>query len=503
MRDADSVLADTGGFGRYQYIVSTWGIVCSCICGMHVMANYFTTIKPQGECPSDPCSDPQWCLNTTHAFSIPIDFKGCDPPAWAGPAVGSSFFIGWFFGGLACGRISDLHGRFTVSFLMIALGPVVYALSTFSTGIEVYYVFSFLHGAAIGGVALVTYVLTVESLPSAYSSMVGTMVLGSFAVGVVAEVPLAYHLPNWREFTCAVSLLVVPVLLYYPFICESPRWLSSSGRHREAAAVYARIASVNKASYDPNRDAPSQQDVAEASARGPQPDASYSDLCAFPEIRRRSLVMVYAWFTCALTYYGLNFASGDLGGDLYVNAVVIAAVELPTFVLQGFTVEMSMFGRKRTCYLGFFVGGLCCLLYPVCIVLDMQTTGRVLAFAGKMGVTIAFTVVYIWGAELFPTDIRLSAMGACTASARVGALISPFAARANTNLALLAFGIAAVFAGVLCFLLPETLGKEPPDTLEELQRGFGRSQTPLDSSILTSSMDSIVDDAGDIQESVD
>jgi OCT family organic cation transporter-like MFS transporter 4/5 len=42
---------------------------------------------------------------------------------------------------------------------------------------------------------------------------------------------------------------------------------------------------------------------------------------------------------------------------------------------------------------------------------------------GKLAITASYGVVYIFSAELFPTDIRSVAMGACSMSARVGGII--------------------------------------------------------------------------------
>lgn len=44
---------------------------------------------------------------------------------------------------------------------------------------------------------------------------------------------------------------------------------------------------------------------------------------------------------------------------------------------------------------------------------------------GKLGVTMGFAVIYFWCAEIFPTLIRNSLMGASSMFARVGSIFAP------------------------------------------------------------------------------
>ena len=502
MRDADHILDDVGGFGRYQIMLTVWCSLCSLLCGMHVMGNFFITIEPIGECPcgedvcTEPCTNPggDWCLNTTRAFSLPIEFKGCDPPGWAGPTVPSTFFFGWFFGGLICGRLSDKIGRCRLSFVLLIVGSAVYFAGTFTKSLEMYYGFSALRGFNVGGLTLTSYVLGVEMIHSKHACYVGSAVLGAFAVGCVFLVPLAYLLPDWKDFCRLISCFSLPLLLFYPFLHESTRWLASSGEDDRAIEIYKKIAKVNGVAYSGEGGEESPQEA----GRPPVEAVAFRELFSFPEIRRRTLVMLISWFTVALTYYGLNFAAGDLGGDLYMNAAVIAAVELPTYILQGWAVEYKYLGRKRTGVGSFVVAAVCCALFPLLRAMGMDVLAKLFAFAGKFAITSAFSVVYIWAADLFPTDIRVSGMGACTAVARVGALIAAYVAKASTTGALAGFGTLSAICAVLCLSLPETQGAEPPDTLEELRRGMTRHAT-LESASSMSSLNAI-NEEGNLQD---
>ena len=48
-----------------------------------------------------------------------------------------------------------------------------------------------------------------------------------------------------------------------------------------------------------------------------------------------------------------------------------------------------------------------------------------LALIGKFGATASFAVVYLYTAELYPTQIRSTAIGMCSMMARIGGFAAP------------------------------------------------------------------------------
>lgn len=49
----------------------------------------------------------------------------------------------------------------------------------------------------------------------------------------------------------------------------------------------------------------------------------------------------------------------------------------------------------------------------------------VLWLVGKFGISCAFTALYVYAAELFPTHLRSGGIGACEVGARVGGTLAP------------------------------------------------------------------------------
>lgn len=56
----------------------------------------------------------------------------------------------------------------------------------------------------------------------------------------------------------------------------------------------------------------------------------------------------------------------------------------------------------------------------------LTTLQTVFGLTNKLAVSGAFTLMYIYTAEIFPTQLRLVAIGASSFFARLGAILSPF-----------------------------------------------------------------------------
>ena len=47
---------------------------------------------------------------------------------------------------------------------------------------------------------------------------------------------------------------------------------------------------------------------------------------------------------------------------------------------------------------------------------------------GKVGISAAYAIIYVWSAELYPTVIRNAGMGLSSTFANIGGMISPYLA---------------------------------------------------------------------------
>jgi len=61
----------------------------------------------------------------------------------------------------------------------------------------------------------------------------------------------------------------------------------------------------------------------------------------------------------------------------------------------------------------------------VVILLDAVILNVLLYLIGKFSITISFVILYMYTAEMFPTEIRHSLLGICSMFGRIGSMVAP------------------------------------------------------------------------------
>ena len=127
-------------------------------------------------------------------------------------------------------------------------------------------------------------------------------------------------------------------------------------------------------------------------------------------ILKRSLNMMYQWFSVTMCYYGLTFASVDLLADPYMNFSLSCFIEIPGYLFCIFV--MDCWGRRPILSFCQLVSGISCIAAGLMNgVESLKALQIVLSLIGKFGASACFAIVYVYTAELFPTVIRNTAIG--------------------------------------------------------------------------------------------
>ena len=219
---------------------------------------------------------------------------------------------------------------------------------------------------------------------------------------------------------------------------ESPRFLLAQGQLDKAAAVFSTLAKYNgKLDHQ-------EPVLKQAASSGKK--ASMVTLTK-PFLIWTTLKMMLLWFTASLCYYGLTLNLGGLHPNPNVSLSLSGIVELPAYFICYFMMENPKLGRQKST--AIFNAGLAgaCILTTIAFWVDLRKMVLVLALIGKFFGAAAFTMVYVWGAELFPTDIRSNGLAVSSVTARVGGIIAPqlpvIFSDANSYLFLTFFGFCA------------------------------------------------------------
>jgi len=171
-------------------------------------------------------------------------------------------------------------------------------------------------------------------------------------------------------------------------------------------------------------------------------------------------------------YYGITFGMVNLSDDLFTNYIVSSVLEIPSYIMV--LLVMDIIGRKPLFSCSLLFTGIACIIGGFLAPGTILRT--VLAMTGKFFASANFAIIYVYTAELYPTIIRSRGVGCCSVMARIGGSIpAPYIALylPSVTIAAMPFfvmGTLAVIGGLLCLLLPETLGSKLPETLEDLKK---------------------------------
>ncbi|KAK4324538.1 hypothetical protein Pmani_004813 [Petrolisthes manimaculis] len=267
---------------------------------------------------------------------------------------------------------------------------------------------------------------------------------------------------------------------------ESPRWLVLQGRYDEALKV------LKQAAYMNGNVPPSDGTILTAMHTIYKKEPStktrtglvkilydYTAILRFKKMRMRTLIIFGCWFTCALVYYGVSLNATNLSTDVYLYIFLGGLLEVPSYILLW--PAIALFGRVKSLAGLFFICGVS-ILIVACIIFFLPEApvwiATLLSLLGKMAITAAFHLVWLFTAELFPTYYRSIAIGDASVCGRIGSTISPYINDILGEKVVwapsLLFGIVSLLSGVLSFLLPETRGQNMPETSDFDQAKGGR-----------------------------
>ena len=73
-------------------------------------------------------------------------------------------------------------------------------------------------------------------------------------------------------------------------------------------------------------------------------------------------------FASSLLGFSLSLNTGNLAGDIFVNMIISASMEIPAMFLVAFLLNVKILGRRINCSATFILPGLGCLL---CVLLTL------------------------------------------------------------------------------------------------------------------------------------
>ncbi|XP_065143724.1 solute carrier family 22 member 4-like [Paramisgurnus dabryanus] len=416
--------------------------------------------------PREHCLDGWEYDRSTYISTIVTEWDLVCSDDWKPPLTTSIFFFGVLVGSVISGQLSDRFGRKIVLFATMGIQTAFSLIQIFSPSWLIFCLLAFVVGIGQISNYMSAFVLGMEILSGSVRDIFSTLGVGiCFSIGYMILPLAAYFLRDWRMLLIA---LTIPGFFYIPlwwFIPESPRWLLSQGRVKEAEAILRKAAKLNGVEA-PDVIFPQLQLMEK-----PEKMQTYNlfDLVKSTNIRCITVLLCMVWLTVSIGYYALSLNTSNLHGNIYVNCLLAAVVEVPALIMAWL---MFRCWPRRLCLSSTFsLGGLVLLILHF-IPEDMNSVFIALVMLGKFAFTAAFAIAYPASAELYPTGLRNSALGICSMSSRVGSITAPYFLYLGSyyrSLPYILIGSLNVFSGLLCLLLPETLGSPLPEAISHMQ----------------------------------
>ncbi|XP_066138704.1 organic cation transporter protein-like [Euwallacea fornicatus] len=373
--------------------------------------------------------------------------------------------LGFLLGSIFFGNMSDRYGRkriFTVvNVAYLSLG----FLAIFSPNIWTYLILKLLMGFITSGIYYTSYVLLIESTEPEKRVLATASLNAFYCSAMVLASVLGYLAPSWKYLDLFYTFFGIPCIFYIWLIPESPRWLISKQRISEAKKAIATIAKDNNVKVI--------EEHLQALVSGAAPDkedftkVTILDALKYPTLRKRIFIILYLNFSF-MVYFAIVWNVSRLSGNLYINMALYGLMEIPSLFLT--LIPGQKFGRRIVVSSFCVATGLCMLMSSLKRQGDLWV--QVWLNIAKAIISSVLAMNYAYSSEIYPTVLRNAGLGMNSFMAGLGAVICPYIYYLHSlweNLPNMIYTSLIISSGLLCLLLPETLNKKLPETLEDAE----------------------------------
>ncbi len=382
-------------------------------------------------------------------------------------------FLGMMLGSLATGFLGDRFGRRFTYQVNLGLFGIASLGAAISPTMNVLIACRFLMGVGLGAENVVGYSTLAEFVPPSKRGRLQ----GLMAVFVVTGLPIAgliglLIIPSfgWRAMFVLGGIGALGVWYARKSLPESPRWLESAGREKEAEAIMQRIEAQVSAEHGTPLAPPN---IVKPSAQAKP--LSFGSLFVGTMLQRMivgcvALIVINTLLYGFITWLPTFFVNQGFSIAKSFGYALVMSLGAPVGAAIGaFTADA--WGRKRTIIIASLVAIVFGAIYPfVSNPVLLPVIGFLLTVPIYVLVALLFAV-YV--PELFPTEVRLRASGICNTLGRGATIVTPFvvvALYAQHGIV----GVLALMIGLLAIqiIVVAWLGVEPTgQRLEDLQPG--------------------------------
>jgi putative MFS transporter len=359
----------------------------------------------------------------------------------------SAGYIGMFVGALTCGALADRIGRKNTIIFTLLTMTIFTALNGFAPDPVTMAILRFFAGIGLGGALPQPGVYIAEYVPAKYRGRFLGLTEASWVYGALLSLAFPFVLfpaLGWR-LTFLVSLIpLVLVPIVYFFAPESLRYLQVTGRKNEAVSLLKKHKLVT---------ADFKEDLTTIPMERQGLKQTLMELWS-PTFRRRTLMIWVSWAVLVYTYHGIftwlpTFYYTTLNFTVVKSiqwVLIVTLAQVPGYYIAALLLDKV--GRKRIAIVYLASAGIGSLLLSLATTTDSILLWSVVISFFNLG---AWSALYAYTPELYPTRIRGTASGAAASIGRLAGVVAPTA----TPLLYFYGGLAAAF---IAFALVHFIG---------------------------------------------
>ncbi len=333
--------------------------------------------------------------------------------------VGTVDRFGALCGAALAGLLADRYGRralFQATLLIYSLGTGLLALTA---NLSSFLFIRFFVGMGLGGELPVVATLVAEWVPARQRGRLLVLLSSFWSYGWILAALMGFLIiPSfgWQAAFLVGALPALYVLVLRRGVPESPRYLMTTGRRKEAIEVLQRMG-VKEEILDANSSASLDSNISRSSVK----------LLFAPLYLRRTILVWILWFSLFFTFYGifiwlpsLLLARG-LGLVRSLEYILLMSLaQLPGYFLTGYLADRV--GRRWTFVALMLLSAISAGIFGMTVEpAEVLFWGVLLNFfyAGNYALAYAYTP------EVYGTGVRATGTGWATAFGRAGAAIAP------------------------------------------------------------------------------
>ncbi|XP_012268091.2 carcinine transporter-like [Athalia rosae] len=430
---------------------------------------------PDATWPVKPCQTWSFNYSTVPYASIAAELEWVCDKAYYSSVAQTLFFVGSIIGGFVFGYVADHHGRLPALIACNTVALLGSIATSFSNSFWSFCLCRLFVGTAFDNCFNILFIIVIEYVDPKRRTFMVNMSFGFYFAASTSLLPwIAYYVADWRLLSWITATPAVIVFAGPWIIPESARWYITNGKITQALKMLKKFERVNGMTVEKEIYDEFEQSCNETLKN----DTSYSNdtvlsLFKKPRLAYLMVMLIIYWLLIIVVFDGSVWNMKLLHPDIFTSFSLAALTVLPSSIML--TLFLDKWGRR---WMGFFSMLLCGVFSFIALATPTGSVTVAMGIIARFGVTIAASIGFQYVAEMLPTVARAQGVSLIHNIGYLAHMIGPYIvylSEVSSSLPLTVLGLLSIIVAVQALSLPETLGQDLPQTLED-GNDFGREQ---------------------------